>query len=154
MSTKDESDFLWLDDIRPGMRIALPDTDCAAARVEAYAEIFDAKHPIHVDEAFAKTTKFGTRIAHGPLPMAASLATLGDIFGNALVVMTRVGSWDFYGAVPAGASVPTEAFVIGITRSGGGRTAEVTLEMRLTDASGALLQRGEVGLLLRARPKD
>lgn len=144
---------LWLDDIHPGQRIALPDTDCSAARVASYADLFDARHPIHVDEEFAKGTRYGKCIAHGPLPLAASLASLGDIFGTALIVMTRIGGWDFFGPVPVDTSVPSEAHVTHIGR-GRGAVAEVTLEIRLLGADGELLQRGEVGLLVRARPRN
>ena len=58
---------LWLGDIRPGMRVALPAFDCSAELVAGYAELLDARHPIHVDAEYAKTTPFGRPIAHGML---------------------------------------------------------------------------------------
>ena len=39
-------------------------------RVNAYAEASGDHNPIHIDEAYAATTRFGTRIAHGMLSLA------------------------------------------------------------------------------------
>jgi len=39
-------------------------------RVNAYAEASGDHNPIHLDEAYAATTQFGTRIAHGMLSLA------------------------------------------------------------------------------------
>jgi len=37
------------------------------ADVQAFADLTGDHNPIHVDESFAKTTRFGRRIAHGML---------------------------------------------------------------------------------------
>ena len=37
------------------------------ADVQAFADLTEDHNPIHVDESFAKTTRFGRRIAHGML---------------------------------------------------------------------------------------
>lgn len=42
----------------------------SAADVDRFAEISGDFDPIHVDEAHARTTRFGRRIAHGILSMA------------------------------------------------------------------------------------
>jgi 3-hydroxybutyryl-CoA dehydratase len=39
-------------------------------RVDAYAEASGDHNPIHLDESYATTTQFGTRIAHGMLSLA------------------------------------------------------------------------------------
>ena len=40
------------------------------ARVNAYAEASGDHNPVHLDEDYASTTQFGTRIAHGMLSLA------------------------------------------------------------------------------------
>ena len=50
------------------------------ADVDAFAELTGDHNPIHVDEEFAKTTRFGLRIAHGML--AASL--ISSVLANKL----------------------------------------------------------------------
>lgn len=45
--------------------------------VTLYAEITGDRNPAHTDEAWAKQTKFGTRIAHGMLSGGLISAVLG-----------------------------------------------------------------------------
>lgn len=48
-----------------------------AADIEAFAEISGDTNPVHLDEAYARTTTFGGRIAHGMLAAAYISAVLG-----------------------------------------------------------------------------
>ncbi len=48
-----------------------------AADVEAFAEVSGDTNPAHLDEAYAQTTPFGGRIAHGMLAAAYVSAVLG-----------------------------------------------------------------------------
>ncbi len=45
--------------------------------VRAFAELSGDYNPIHLDEEFAKTTRFGRRIAHGMISGALISAVLG-----------------------------------------------------------------------------
>jgi len=47
------------------------------ALVNAYAELTGDHSPVHVDEAAAKQTRFGTRIAHGMLSAGFLSAVIG-----------------------------------------------------------------------------
>ena len=49
-----------------------------AADIEAFAAVSGDHNPVHMDEAFAKTTPFGGRIAHGMLSAAYISAVLGN----------------------------------------------------------------------------
>jgi 3-hydroxybutyryl-CoA dehydratase len=48
------------------------------ADIEAFAAVSGDLNPVHMDEAFAKTTPFGGRIAHGMLTAAYISAVLGN----------------------------------------------------------------------------
>lgn len=48
-----------------------------AADIEAFAEVSGDINPVHLDEAYARTTTFGGRIAHGMLSAAYISAVLG-----------------------------------------------------------------------------
>lgn len=54
--------------------------------VRAFAELSGDFNPIHVDEEFAKTTRFGKRIAHGMISGALLSAVLGYEFKERKVV--------------------------------------------------------------------
>ena len=45
--------------------------------IEAFAEVSGDLNPVHLDEAYAKTTTFGERIAHGMLSAGYISALLG-----------------------------------------------------------------------------
>jgi len=51
-------------------------------RVNAYAEASGDHNPIHLDESYAATTQFGTRIAHGMLSLALVTEMLATSFPN------------------------------------------------------------------------
>ena len=46
--------------------------------IRKFAEVSGDDNPIHLDEAYAKTTQFGERIAHGMLSAAYISAVLGN----------------------------------------------------------------------------
>ena len=47
------------------------------ADIRAFAQVSGDENPVHLDEAYAKTTAFGQRIAHGMLSGAYISAVLG-----------------------------------------------------------------------------
>lgn len=54
--------------------------------VRAFAELSGDFNPIHIDEEFAKTTRFGKRIAHGMISGALLSAVLGYEFRERKIV--------------------------------------------------------------------
>jgi len=52
----------------------------AAGDIEAFAEVTGDRNPIHLDDEFAKTTRFGRRIAHGML----SASLISSVLANKL----------------------------------------------------------------------
>jgi len=54
--------------------------------VRKFAEVSGDYNPIHLDEEFAKTTRFGRRIAHGMLSGAFISAVLGFEFRERKIV--------------------------------------------------------------------
>lgn len=56
-------DKYW-DDAVVGESCVSPEYEVAAARVMACADLSGDHTPIHTDEDYARTTPFGTRVAH------------------------------------------------------------------------------------------
>ena len=48
------------------------------ADIEAFADVTGDHNPVHIDEEFAKTTRFGKRIAHGMLTASLISAVLAN----------------------------------------------------------------------------
>jgi 3-hydroxybutyryl-CoA dehydratase len=61
-----------------------------AADIEAFAAVSGDHNPVHMDEAFARTTAFGGRIAHGMLSAAYISAVLGnDLPGPGAIYLSQ-----------------------------------------------------------------
>lgn len=91
------------DDIAEGMTgefsKVLSDSD-----VRAFADVSGDHNPIHIDEAYAKTTIFGGRIAHGMHTAGIISAALGSVFpGPGWVYIEQ--NLKFKAPVPVGSDV-------------------------------------------------
>jgi 3-hydroxybutyryl-CoA dehydratase len=67
---------LYLDELTVGRTAELVHV-VGAGDIEAFAAVSHDTNPVHLDEAYAKTTPFGGRIAHGMLGAAYISAVLG-----------------------------------------------------------------------------
>jgi 3-hydroxybutyryl-CoA dehydratase len=68
---------LYFEDLSEGQSAELTRV-ASEAVIQAFAELSGDDNPIHLDEAYAKTTSFGGRIAHGMLGAAYISAVLGS----------------------------------------------------------------------------
>src|SRR5574343_1536915 len=116
------------------MRLDLPAFHCSAELVTGYADLLDARHPIHVDAEYAKTTRYGRLIAHGPLVVAKLLAMLGGVFGDGLQMLLGVGGWRFYAPVFVGDHVAVGCAVLDVSAAKGSSAGAVELEFRVLAA--------------------
>jgi 3-hydroxybutyryl-CoA dehydratase len=58
--------------------------------VIAFSDLIGDKNPIHLDEAYAKQTRFGARIAHGAFTFGVISAAIGNkLPGNGSVYMSQ-----------------------------------------------------------------
>jgi 3-hydroxybutyryl-CoA dehydratase len=67
---------LYFDELSLGQSAEIVRT-VAARDLELFAEVSGDTNPVHLDEAYAKATQFGGRIAHGMLSAAYISAVLG-----------------------------------------------------------------------------
>jgi 3-hydroxybutyryl-CoA dehydratase len=56
----------YLDELSPGMEASVSKT-VTEKDIQAFADVTGDHNPVHLDEAYAATTMFKTRIAHGML---------------------------------------------------------------------------------------
>ncbi|THD77272.1 MAG: MaoC family dehydratase [Phenylobacterium sp.] len=91
--------------------------------LEAFAEVSGDSNPVHLDEAYAKTTTFGGRIAHGMLSAAYVSAVLGTrLPGPGAIYLSQ--SLRFRRPVRIGDEVTARATVTALDEKRG----QVTLE--------------------------
>lgn len=111
--------------------------------VRKFADVSGDYNPIHLDEEFAKTTRFGRRIAHGMLSGAFISAVLGNEFKRLKIVYLSQ-TMKFTAPVYLGDTVTATATITNIREERG----IVTLETNCTNQNGELLVKGEAAVMV------
>src|SRR5215217_5358944 len=111
--------------------------------VNKFAEVSGDYNPIHLDEEFAKTTRFGKRIAHGMLSGAFISAVLGYEFRERKIVYLSQ-TMKFTAPVFIGDTVITTATVKNIRSEKG----IVTLETICANQDGTVAVTGQAMVMI------
>ncbi len=99
-----------------------------AADIEAFAEVSGDNNPVHLDDAYARTTTFGERIAHGMLSAAYISAILGTrLPGPGAIYLSQ--SLRFRRPVKIGDLVVARATVTALDEAKGRVTLETVCEV-------------------------
>ncbi|MBC6416745.1 MAG: MaoC family dehydratase [Rhodospirillales bacterium] len=117
------------------------------ADIVAFAEVSGDFNPVHMDQAYAKTTLFKGRIAHGMLSAAYISTVLGtQLPGPGCVYLSQ--SLKFEAPVRIGDAVEAKVEVIAVDRE----QRRVTLTT-LCQVGKTVVVKGEAELMLPADPK-
>lgn len=111
--------------------------------IRKFADVSGDYNPIHLDEEFAKTTRFGKRIAHGMLSGAFISAVLGNEFKDRKIVYLSQ-TMKFTAPVFLEDTVTATATVTNIREDRG----IVTLETICTNQNGETLVKGEAAVMV------
>ncbi|HMJ08771.1 MAG TPA: MaoC family dehydratase [Pyrinomonadaceae bacterium] len=111
--------------------------------VKKFAEISGDFNPLHLDGEYAKTTRFGRRIAHGMLSGAFISAVLGFEFKERRIVYLSQ-TLTFTAPVYIGDTVTAAAVVTHIRED----KEIVTLETVCTNQEGTILVQGEAKVMV------
>ena len=116
-----------------------------AADIEAFAEVSGDNNPVHLDEAYARTTTFGERIAHGMLSAAYISAILGTrLPGPGAIYLSQ--SLRFRRPVKIGDLVVARATVTALDEAKGRVTLETVCEV-----AGKIVMDGEAVVIAPRR---
>jgi len=100
----------WYDEVKVGERFGTAVT-VTEAHLAAAAGMFGDFNPLHVDEEFAKKSRFGARILHGPFSSALVSAPVGMYFsGTAIAYLEH--ACRFTAPVKPGDTLTTEWIVV------------------------------------------
>ncbi len=111
--------------------------------IRKFADVSGDYNPIHLDENFAKKTRFGKRIAHGMLSGAFISAVLGYEFKERKIVYLSQ-TMRFTAPVFIDDVVTATATVTAIREDKG----IVTLETVCTNQNGDVLVKGEAAVMI------
>jgi acyl dehydratase len=148
----DLADKYW-DDAVVGEQCTSPEYEVTAERVMAYADLTGDHTPVHTDEAYARTTPFGTRVAHGlfGLSIADGLKTRSDL--RFVPGMSLGWEWSFVAPIKLGDTVRVR-FHVASKRESKSKPGWgiVILPSELINQRGEVVQKGEHRLMIPKRP--
>lgn len=154
MAEKMHNEHYW-DDANIGDEYTSPTYEVTEARVMAYAELSTDFTPVHTDEAYAKTTPFGTRVAHGlfGLAIADGLKTNSEF--RFMPGMSLGWTWDFVRPIFLNDTVHIK-FRIGSMRESKSRPdwGIVVIPTELINQHGEVVQKGEHRLMIPRPPAE
>jgi acyl dehydratase len=142
------------DDAREGDECVSPTFTVTEAHINTFADLTGDHTPVHVDEDYAKTTPFGTRVAHGllGLSIADGLKTQSDY--RFLPGMSLGWTWDFVRPIEIGDTLHVK-FRVASKRASRSRPdwGIVVLPSELINQRGEVVQKGEHRLMIPRRPR-
>ncbi|MBN9076841.1 MAG: hypothetical protein BGN87_15405 [Rhizobiales bacterium 65-79] len=107
--------------------------------------------PIHVDDAFARTTPFGERIAHGPLTLsvAVGLLTQTGMLGERVIGLVNL-NWDFAGPVRIGDTIKARVTVEEVRPTSKLDRNLATFLFEVVNQHGEAVQTGRLRVIVKA----
>ena len=148
------SEELYFDDAQVGDECVSPSYTVTEAVINTYADLSGDHTPVHIDEEYAKTTPFGTRVAHGllGLSIADGLKTRSDYRFHP--GMSLGWQWDFVGPIKIGDTVHVKFRVASLRRSKSRPDwGIVVLPAELINQRGEVVQKGEHRVMVPCRPE-
>jgi acyl dehydratase len=118
--------------------------------IRAFAEISGDHNRLHLDDAYARETPFGGRIAHGALGIAIGTGLLSQTGLTAGSLVALVGiDWKFIAPIRPGDRISARLRVVEQRALGGRDRGVVRLAMTLRNQAGDTVQEGTITELIR-----
>lgn len=134
-----------------GETVLTPGRTIGEGDINLFAGLVGDFTPIHVDEAFARKTPFGTRIAHGPLAMSTAIGMLTQtgILGERVLGLLNL-NWDFSGPVKIGDTIRARVTVEALRRTSKPGRSVATFLFEVLNQEEAVVQTGRMLVLVRS----
>jgi acyl dehydratase len=147
------TDGRWFEEFEAGQRFETGTRRIGEAEVRAFAEVSGDRNPLHLDEAYARTSIFGERVAHGALGLAVATGLVNQtrLTHGTLVALAGV-TWDFVKPIRLGTTVRGQLEVESVRETSRPERGLIVLGVTLVDEAGVVVQRGTFRMLVRCRP--
>ena len=131
---------MYYEDFETAESVKSAEHEITEADVMGFARLTGDFMPLHTDDAYARSTKFGQRIAHGALVFSISigLATQLRLFGDELIAFAGVDKLRFVAPVFFGDRIHVVKKVVERKEMGAGQGL-VTFESKVLNQHGKLV---------------
>lgn len=143
----------YYEDAQVGDECVSPSLTVTEAHIMTFADLTGDRTPVHIDEEYARTTPFGTRVAHGLLGLALTDGLKTQSEYRFLPGMSLGWTWDFAGPIRIGDTVHVRFRVGSMRTTSRPGWGIVVLPSELINQHGEVVQRGEHRLMIPRRPE-
>lgn len=137
--------------LEQGQSVLTPGRTIGEGDVNLFAGLVGDFTPVHVDAAFAATTPFKGRIAHGPLAMATAIGMLTQtgILGEKVIGLVNL-NWDFSGPVMLGDTIRARVTVEQLRPTSKPGRSLATFAFEVINQREEEIQRGRMLVIVRS----
>ena len=138
-----------------GMTLTSDGRTITEADITNFAGVSGDYNPMHTNAAYAATTPFGQRVAHGALifSIATGLMYRTRVLEGTVIAFRTIDEWKFSSPVLIGDTIHCEMEVKALKdakKLGGGM---VTLGVKVINQDGKAVQRGSLTVLVTSQPE-
>jgi acyl dehydratase len=140
----------FFDDFKIGEQFTSEERTVTEKEIVEFAELSGDRHPLHLDEAYAKTTRFGGRIAHGLLGLSIASGLwvqLGLLDKNLIAFLSL--AWKFLAPIQIGDRVHVTVSVVGKKKTRQENQGILLLAAVFLNQKNEPVQKGKWTLLVR-----
>ncbi len=142
----------YFEDLVPGEAVESSAHTITEADINAFADLSGDRNPLHIDAAYAATTPFGERIAHGMLVLSIATGLANSIGALASATEAFTGlEWKFRAPVKIGDTIRVRLTVFKKRTMMDYHGGLVTFKVLVLNQRDETVQKGSWTLLVRAR---
>ncbi|MDX6722544.1 MAG: hypothetical protein QOD44_2543 [Solirubrobacteraceae bacterium] len=144
---------LYFEDVEVGMRFESPARTITEADIVNFAGVSGDFNPLHTDDAFAATTPYGRRIAHGMLALSVvtGLRQRMGVFDGTILGFLEIRSWRFRAPVFPGDTIRAVTSVAELRETSKPDRGVMIQGIEVLNQEDELVQDGEFVTLMRRR---
>jgi acyl dehydratase len=144
---------VYFEDMKLGDEYTSPGRTVTEADIVIFAGLSGDYNVLHTDAEHMKASQFGERIAHGLLGLSIQQGLLDRVVPGQAVGPLSAVKWKFKGPIKIGDTIHVQARVSAKKDGEQPGAGVVTVERRVVNQRGEVVQEGEHSLMIWRRPR-